>query len=175
MSQIEQANVLVKPIVAILSRDKGLVEEAIPLLESHFGRCDFRSPWHSFSHSSYYEAEMGSGLERCMLAFEKLCPEWEAAKFKEWTYAIEERFAEGGHRIINCDPGYVDQIKVVLMSGKSGRHKIAVAEDIWADLLLWYNKGWVPSPWAFPDFRDGTYFEDFLEIRRMFKKAVPHD
>lgn len=107
-----------------------------------------------------------------MISFEKMFPGWDAPKFKEWTYAIEEYFAVEGRRTINCDPGYVDNLKVVLMSGKGGGHMLSVAPGIWADLLLWYNKGWVAVPWAFPDFRDGTYFNDFLEMRKIFKREA---
>ena len=161
-----------KPIVAILTCDRDLLGEAIDDFEPHFGRCDFRGAWHRFGHSSYYEAEMGSELWRCMLAFENIVSAWEAPRFKEWTVAVEERYSEGGHRRINCDPGYVDNLKVTLVSGKPGGHKVSAAPGIWVDYLLWYNKGWQAFPWAFPDFRDGTYFEDFLEIRKKFKKQV---
>jgi len=163
---------LVKPFVAFLSSDKTLMVEALPFLEKHFGPCDYRGDWKPFSHSSYYEAEMGGNLHRCMISFENLLPGWIGADFKKWTGAIEESFSdEHGHRRINLDPGYVDNLKVVLLSGKSGGHKVSVAEGIWADMLLWYNKGWVAFPWAFPDFRDGTYFDDFVKMRKMFKQA----
>ena len=51
-------------------------------------------------------------------------------------------------------------------------NKIAIAPNVWADFLLWYNKGWVAHPWAFPDFRDGSYFETFNKMRKKFKAQV---
>lgn len=164
---------LAKPIVAVLTSDTNLLDDVIRDLEKHFGKCDYRSEWHEFNHSAYYETEMGNGLMRCMLAFENLVPACDAAHFKGWTSTIEERYGdEQGRRRVNCDPGYVDHLKVTLISGKHGGHKVAVAKDVWVDVLLSYNKGWVAFPWAFPDFRDGTYFDDFSTIRKMFKKAA---
>jgi hypothetical protein len=164
---------LAKPIVAVLTSDTSLLDDVIRVLEKHFGECDFRGAWHEFDHSSYYEAEMGSGLKRCMLAFERLVPASDAAAFKGWTSAIEERFGDGrGNRRVNLDAGYVDNLKVALISGKHGGHKVAIADGIWVDVLLSYNKGWTAFPWAFPDFRDGTYFDDFSAIRKAFKAAV---
>ncbi len=175
MQQNNESLACVKPIAAVLTADRELLDGVIADLEVHLGRCDFRGAWHSFSHSSYYEAEMGRGLWRCMVGFERLVPGWEASRFKEWTLAVEEKYSEGGKRSVNCDPGYVDNLKVTLVSGKPGGHKVSVAQGVWVDYLLWYNKGWQAFPWAFPDFRDGTYFDDFLKMRKLFKRGLRDD
>jgi len=163
---------LVKPIVAILTGDVALLNDIIKALEERFGRCDYRGAWHPFDHTPYYEDEMGPNLMRAICAFEKLVPGYEAHRFKAWTAAVEERYRRDGKRVVNLDPGYVDQLKVVLVSGKVGGHKIAVAPGTWIDYLLWYNKGWIALPWAFPDFRDGTFFSDFAKIREKFKEQI---
>ncbi len=163
---------LVKPIIAVLTSDTTLLDRVLADCEPHFGPCDYRGAWYPFTHTTYYEDEMGPHLMRAMCAFEKLIPGHEAHRFKAWTAAIENRYLREGKRSVNLDPGYVDQLKVTLVSGKVGGHKVAVAPGVWVDYLLWYNKGWNALPWAFPDFRDGTYFSEFTEIRKKFKEQI---
>ena len=163
---------LIKPIVAVLVSDTSLLDETTTTLEKHFGRCDFTGPWRSFTRTAYYEAEMGKGLERCILSFEKLMPAHESVQFKGWTAVVEERFTLQGKRQVNIDPGYVDTLKMVLVSGKCGGHKLCTAPNTFIDYLLWYNKGWQSFPWTFPDFRAGTYDEELVAIRKRFKEQA---
>ena len=160
---------LVKAIVGILASRQELLPEVLSTLAPHFGRADVVGDWYPFSHSAYYEPEMGPHLARCFVAFEDLRPAEDAVNFKRWTMDAEDRFRTEGHRTVNIDPGYLDANKVVLISGKHGGHKIALAPGLFADLLLWYNKGWVALPWAFPDFRDGHLFPLFCRMRTVFK------
>jgi hypothetical protein len=115
---------------------------------------------------------MGAGLKRCILSFEKLVPAHEATQFKGWTAGAEGRFVVDGKRRVNIDPGYVDALKMVLVSGKCGGHKVCTAPDVFIDYLLWYNKGWQSFPWTFPDFRAGTYDDELMKIRKRFKEQV---
>lgn len=163
---------LAKPIVAVLASDVDLLNDAIAQLEKHFGPCDFKGGWHLFTHSNYYEGEMGKDLNRCILSFEKLVPAHEANAFKAWTSKVEEGFSSEGRRKVNIDPGYVDNLKMVLVSGKCGGHKICTAPGVFVDYLLWYNKGWQPFPWSFPDFREGTYDDELASIRKIFKEQA---
>ena len=52
---------------------------------------------------------------------------------------------------------------------------ILISQDVFVDFLLYYNKGWQPLPWAYPDFKDATYSKDFEEIRKIFKKIISPD
>lgn len=161
---------VVTPIVGILTSNLKLLEEVLGYLANNFGAADIIGEWQRFDHTTYYENEMGEGLLRTFVSFEKLMPSHLAANFKAWTSSLENKYRQGEKRTVNIDAGFIDANKVVLMSGKGGGHKIAVAPGVWADMLLWYNKGWVPFPWAFPDFRDGRLFPLFLKMRRRFKE-----
>jgi len=162
---------LVKPIAGILTRRTELLKDVVGLLEERFGPSDIIGEWIPFDHTSYYAEEMGEGLVRAFVSFERLVfPD--GASFKRWAKEVEDRFSDGGRREVNIDPGYLDANKVVLISGKHGGHKIPLAEGVWADMLLWYNKGWVALPWAFPDFRDGKLFPLFARMRRRFKEQL---
>ena len=161
-----------KPIVGILTSRTGLREEILARLAERFGPADVVGEWQPFDHTRYYEEEMGAGLSRCFVAFERLVAPEAAAQFKRWTWEIEERYREANRRTVNLDAGILDANKVVLVSGKHGGHKIALTPGVFADLLLWYNKGWVALPWAFPDFRDGRLFSLFATMRTRYKEQV---
>ena len=163
---------LVKPIAGILTSKTDKLEEVIEGLSKFFGKQDIVGPWQPFTHSDYYEDEMGPGLSRCFVSFADLGPPYEARDYKKYGSEVEDLFKEDGRRSINIDPGYIDANKVVLISGKHGGHKIEIAPEIWADMLLWYNKGWQACPWAFPDFRDGSLFPTFMNMRRVYKETL---
>lgn len=163
---------LAKPIVGILLSRAELMDDVMRALEKKFGPHDVLGEWLDFIHTTYYEDEMGAGLKRAFVSFEKLVEPYNAGKFKEWIKKIEKKFSINGKRQVNLDPGYLDANKVVLITGKHGGHKIALKNGIWADMLLWYNKEWVALPWAFPDFRDGKLFPTFMKMRRRFKEQM---
>ncbi|MFA4875001.1 MAG: DUF4416 family protein [bacterium] len=161
---------LVKPIVGILTSQRHLLGSVLAYMAERFGPADVIGPWREFNHTRYYEDEMGPGLWRCFVSFSRLVSAEEASSFKGLAMDIEGRFSVDGRRAVNIDPGYIDSCKLVLVSGKHGGHKIALAPGAFADLLLWYDKGWKAMPWAFPDFRDGGYFPIFIKMRSEFKK-----
>jgi len=165
-------NSLVKPIAGLLTSRTDLIEGVLEMMEPLFGEPDIRGDWQAFSHTNYYEPEMGPDLSRCFVSFSKLMPGEAAAGFKQFTQEVEYRFAVKGRRIVNIDPGYLDSSKLVLVSGKHGGHKVALAPGAYADVLLWYNKGWEPLPWAFPDFRDRSLFSLFTRMRSSFKTQI---
>lgn len=169
---MEAMKCLVKPIVGIITSRVELIDDVIKKMEPHFGEVDIIGEWKDFAHTDYYEDEMGQDLKRCFVSFEGLVSPDVAIHFKGWASKVEDDYRVGGKRAVNLDAGYIDANKVVLMTGKHGGHKIAVATGVWADFLLWYNKGWTALPWAFPDFRDGSHFSAFEKMRGRFKARI---
>jgi len=161
-----------KPIVGIITSRTDLLDAVLSDLKGYFGVTDILGEWRVFDHTNYYEEEMGAGLKRCFVSFEKLLPPEAAVEFKGWTTDVENRYRVDDRRKVNLDAGYLDSNKVVLVTGKHGGHKIAVAPAVWIDFLLWYNKGWLAHPWAFPDFRDGGFFPTFMKMRTRFKAQI---
>jgi hypothetical protein len=48
-----------------------------------------------------------------------------------------------------------------------------LAQGIWADMTLHYEKGkFTALPWSFPDFRSGLYEQTFLRIREIYKRQL---
>lgn len=158
-----------KPFVAILSSKLEWREKILSSLSKVLGKVDFVGPWRSFEHTNYYTPEMGEGLSRCLVSFEKNISMEEVSKLKALTKKVEDQCRVDNKRQVNLDPGYLDLHKVVLVSGKGGGHMLMLTNEVYVDFLLWYQKGWQPLPWTYPDFRAGTYHEELSEIRKIFK------
>lgn len=145
----------------------------VPELEAVFGAVDHRGTAHPFDRTDYYEDEMGPGLRRMIISFEPLRPPTDLIRAKLDAYGIERRLGNGGMRRVNIDPGCMDYFKVVLASFKEGPQKIYLGSGVYADTVLMFHDGaYGPLPWSFPDFRDGTYSEDFSVIRKLYSEAL---
>ncbi|MCE5270034.1 DUF4416 family protein [bacterium] len=168
----------VKLFAAILYSEESLLERARERLSGLYGPEDFVSEPFPFEHTDFYEAEMGAGLKRIFVAWERLVHPGALAQSKLATDRIErELAAPGGNRQVNVDPGTLDYQKVVLASFKYMGQKIFIGEGVWADLTLYYRKGgWAKFEWTFPDFKLGAYDSALLEIRRLYKRQMlePH-
>jgi hypothetical protein len=159
----------VQLFAAVLMGDETLLPPVRERLAEAFGPVDFESGSFPFDVTGYYEPEMGAGLRRRFLTFERLISPEDLARVKLVTNRIEDGFVRDGRRRVNLDPGYMDIYKIVLASAKFQGPKVYVAEGICADLTLYYDRGWKPFPWGFPDFRDGRYDGVLTEIRRLYK------
>jgi hypothetical protein len=125
-----------------------------------------------FEVTDYYQDEMGWGIQRIFLSFQRLIDPAGLADIKIDTNRIEDELAVDGRRKVNLDPGYMDVCKVVLASAKYNGQKIYLEKGIYADPTLHYQKGhFEPYPWSFPDFKDGRYESVFLRIRELYKVA----
>ncbi|MCG3119719.1 MAG: hypothetical protein ALAOOOJD_02230 [bacterium] len=166
----------VKLIVAALYSDEERLHTAREKLIQQFGPVDFASPPFPFTVTAYYIPEMGSPQIRLFYSFEKLIPPEDLARIKLATNAIENELAIAGRRQVNLDPGYLDPDKFVLASAKYHGHKLYLADGIWADLTLHYEKGHFNAyPWSFADFRGGEYESAFLRMREIYKAQLKHE
>ncbi|MBI2192994.1 MAG: DUF4416 family protein [Planctomycetes bacterium] len=161
----------VKLFIAALWRDPACLHEARRHLSERFGAVDYESPAVPFDLTDYYEAEMGTGLQRSFLSLARPVPPDLLPAVKLFTNGLESRLAgPSGRRSVNLDPGYLDASKVVLASAKYGPQKIYLGQGIWADFTLRYQKGrFHPFEWTFPDFRDSRYDAFLLRIRELYK------
>lgn len=161
----------VQPIVTILFGTEAQVPDVKQILRETWGAVSYRSDPIPFDVTDYYEEEMGSDLKKCICAFDREMDASELVAFKQTTTEIERKFSEGGDRRVNIDPGYIDPAKLVLASWKENGQKIYLSDGVFADLVLFYEKGdWEPLPWTFPDFRSGRYDEDLTRIRTDWKR-----
>jgi hypothetical protein len=148
--------------------------EVLEALAETFGPVRHRGKLFPFDKTDYYTPEMGKGLYRGVVSFEKTVAPQNIGREKEISNALESRLsAEPGKRRVNIDIGYMDLDKVVLPSYKRGPFKLYAGDGLWLDMILHYAKGhFVPTAWAFDDFKRNPYEHDLLLVREKFKKGT---
>ncbi len=159
----------VQLFIGILTSSDRVLPRVKETLAHCFGPIDLESKAFPFDVTDYYEPEMGLGLQRRFVAFERLIPPEGIVDVKLRTQRIEDEHVRSGRRCVNLDPGYMDLYKIVLASAKFQGPKICLGRGIYADPTLYYDKGWRAFPWGFPDFRDGRYDSVLSDIRRLYK------
>ncbi|MCF0215549.1 MAG: DUF4416 family protein [Fibrobacteraceae bacterium] len=164
----------VQLIAFVLQKGPQWNSDVLALLESAWGPLLHKGSLFAFDQTDYYTAEMGSGLYRGVVSFEKnIAPETIVLE-KERSNALELSTASIENpvfRHVNIDIGYMDLDKVVLPSYKRGPFKIYGGRGVWLDMLLTYAKGFFhPTAWAFEDFKRNPYQHDLQLIREKYKK-----
>ena len=126
-----------------------------------------------FTHSAYYEPEMGPGLSRCFLLFEPLVARERLVEMKHATNAIEQTLAMDGKRRVNIDPGYIALEHVVLATTKGFAHRVYLGQGIFGDLTLMFaNSTYRPLEWTYPDYASGDIIAMFQRWRETYKKEL---
>ena len=125
-----------------------------------------------FTHTDYYNAELGTPLYRRLLYAEKLYPQDQLAEAKLQSNAIEDSWRDPqGRRRINLDPGLLSLERLVLATGKGFTHRIYLKDGIWADLTLIYQKGaWRSFSWTFADYADAPLQAWLTRLRKYYKQ-----
>ena len=163
----------VKLFVSVIAADRGRVAEVIGELAGAFGQPDFVSEVLPFEYTDYYTAEMGTGLVRRFVTFERLIGPEELPAVKLCTNALEERFSEGGARRVNIDPGYVARQHFILATGKGYSHRPYIGRGIYADLTLEYRKEtYRPFEWTYPDYRAPETLEMLNGLRKRYRMQL---
>ena len=173
MGNIRQAG-KVRLLVGLISNDAGLLDEAGRILEKKFrNRIDFESEVLDFTHTDYYNNEMGTNLKRKFLSFKKAVPLKDIEKTKLISNIIEKKFSHDGKRSINIDPGYLDLSKLVLFSTKDYTHRIHVGRNIFAEVTLHFkDETFNAWPWTYPDYKTAEYISIFNSLRERFKNGL---
>jgi hypothetical protein len=164
----------VKLFIGMLSQDMSLIEQLTDSLQNMFGPIDLSSPVLPWEHTKYYEKEMGEGLKRKFIFFEKLVHPGTIADIKLRTMELESRrLKDKGGREINLDPGYLDAAKIVLASTKDFSHRIYLDKGIYGEVTLMYSgKDYQTLPYTFPDYRTKEYWDIFKTARELFKSEI---
>ena len=159
----------VKLFVSILWSDENALDRAIDQLSKKWGETDFSGRDYPFDITDYYEPEMGKGLKRRIISFDRLVTPEIIREAKLFCNEIEENLKNNSGRQVNLDIGYLDHNKVVLASAKAAGQKIYLGDGIYADLIARYAQGkYRPFEWTFLDFKDGRYDQELGEIRSRY-------
>ena len=149
------------------------IGEAERLLAAELGPVDLRSPFLPFDFTDYYEDEMGAGLKRRWIAFERLRERAYLASAKHDATILERGLSEGGRRRVNLDPGYVDDAQVVLSTAKNFSHRIYIGKGYYAEVtLIRMRTGLKAMEWTYPDYKSGQGLEFFEEARTVYHRQL---
>ena len=166
----------VKLFAGVISSDPTLIPFVDERLCSLFGPVELRSEPFPFDSTAYYNEEMGQPLSRCFFGYAELISAERIAQIKSQTNQLEADCAARQTRVsrpVNIDPGYLEESKIVLASTKNFSHRILIADGIYAEVtLLFERKGWQPLPWTFPDFRTGRYNAFFTSLRNLYRSQL---
>jgi hypothetical protein len=146
-------------------------------LAEAFGPIDLAGPDWPFEFTDYYTPEMGAGLIRRIVGFERLIDPAFLVRAKLITNGLEAELTrvlrgEAPGRVVNLDAGYLTFGQVLLATTKSYSHRIYLDNGIWAEVTLRYVKGrYEKWEWTYPDYADGRYNEFWLAMREKLKDS----
>ena len=162
-----------KLISSLFSSQANMIEQVILELEGLFGPTDRISPALLFDRTKYYEKEMGWPLHRRFISFKTLIRPEEIVEIKQKTNALEKKYAQGGKRKINIDPGYIVLERLILATGKNYTHRIYLSKGIYADLTLIFQRGsFSPLAWTYKDYSDPEIIGFFNGVRETYKRQI---
>ena len=156
----------VKLVVSILAADHEQMNLVLRQLASLYGPPDVVGPLLSFHYTDYYTPEMGQGLVRRFVSFERLIRPEQLPEIKITTNGLEEEQTEENCRRVNLDPGYISSAHLVLATGKGYTHRPYLRKGIYVDLtLVFRDKTFHTLPWTYPDYADPVQIAFFNRIR----------
>jgi hypothetical protein len=184
----------VKLICGIITGDPPLYDRARGLLQDIHGPVDFESTFLEFDFTDYYEREMGAGLTRRFLSFERLIEPERLPAIKLATNGLEDMFrgaeperpgagseagsgtvpAGRGRRPVNLDPGYLTASALIMATTKDFSHRVPLASGIYAHLEFLFTKtgGVRTLDWTYPDMRRAPVHAFFLEVRKEYLQQL---
>ena len=161
---------LVMPILISRTQMRYFLLQA---LQARYGPIDYTSVDLPFSYTHYYDEEMGTPITRFFISFRRLVDPGILSQIKTQTNVLESRFIEAGKRKVNIDPGLLNLSRFVLASSKDGSHRIPLANGVFAEVTLMYEKGhFRPLEWTYPDYRSDGYLGIMMDIRNLYKAAA---
>jgi hypothetical protein len=166
----------VKLICGVIYKEEALYAKVRDVLAGEWGRVDLESPAFPFDLTDYYEAEMGPGLVRRFMSFERLVPPESLPDLKRRTIEHEEalrREAGAAGRPANIDPGYLTASALIMATAKEFSHRVPLGRGIYAHLELLFTKtGTRALDWTYPDIRREACAGFLREVRAAYLRDV---
>lgn len=164
----------VLPIAGLIFIQGFNVDEALTELKHEVGDVALKSDIIPFTHTNYYNKEMGDRLLRRWYVFNKLIIPDTLIQLKHRTNGIERKYLnESGGRKINIDPGLLSPSNLILASTKNYSHRIYLGNCIYGEVTLIYrNNCFNPLEWTYADYRQKTALVFFYEARKILKNKL---
>lgn len=150
------------------------VDDVLYTLKNDFGDVSLKSEVIPFTHTTYYNKEMGNDLLRQWYVFDNLVAPDILADLKLRTNVIEKTFlGNNKRRKVNIDPGFITMSNLILASTKDFSHRIYIGKGIYAEVTFIYkNKTFVPLEWTYPDYQEPKALEFFEKARAFLKERL---
>jgi hypothetical protein len=151
-----------------------MTADVLQELRGDIGNVVLKSNPMLFTHTRYYDQEMGGGLMRQWYGFDKLVSPDVLIGLKHNTNIIEKKYlnAKGG-RSINIDPGLLSLSNLVLASTKNYAHRIYLGQGIYGEVTLIYKENrFNPLEWTYPDYTEKSALEFFQRARVILKDKL---
>jgi hypothetical protein len=163
---------LVKLICGIIASEEKFFIGSKENLGQFYGTIDLESVQFPFDFTDYYEKQMGKGLKRKFISFERLISPEELSGIKIQTNRLEAEIREEFHanyRVVNLDPGYLKSSALIMATAKDFAHRIPLQNGIYAHLEFLFGKDEVKTlDWTYPDYRTEGYQDFFLKVHRLY-------
>jgi hypothetical protein len=154
-------------IAGVLAAGDAALGLATSLMEARYGPVCTASDPVPFTWSGYYGPEMGPGLTRRFLAFERPFYPGSLRETKLATCAFERAHGRDGRRVFNLDPGYLTLSTLVIASTKEASYRVYLGKGIYAQPMLVYRDGrFEPFEWTYPDYSHSAHLAFFQAVRR---------
>ena len=162
-------------VAGILHADQEAAEAALSRLVERYGPLAMTSDTFAFTMTGYYEQEMGPGLGKYFVCFDRPVMPGALASIKLETNAIERMFADtdgmNERRRVNIDPGYVTPAKLVLASTKDFSHRVYIGKGIYGEVTLRSTGGRLaPVDTTYPDYQTPLALDFFNHVRRFARE-----
>jgi hypothetical protein len=164
-------------VVAAFSRHDEALAWARQRLEQAFGPVALAGEPFLFHHTTYYEATMGPGLRKQMLAFKRLVEADCLPELKIRTNALEAELAGRRtfteQRPLNLDPGALTLGKLLLATTKDQAHRVYLGRGIFAEVTLRFQGGsYEPWPWTYADYREPAVRSFLGQAREFYRQQL---
>ncbi|MFW5890685.1 MAG: DUF4416 family protein, partial [bacterium] len=91
------------------------IKEFYEYLENEYNTISRYSPIIDFtSFTNYYNEEMGNQLKKQIVSISGVYDIENLHKIKLKTNSIEDRYSINNNRVLNIDPGYITEAKIIL-------------------------------------------------------------
>lgn len=160
---------------AVFSGSDAALDQAIERIAGEYGPILAKSKRFLFDDTRYYEHSMGPALHKQLVAVDRVIAQDDLAAIKHRSNTIEAELQRESSasipRLVNIDPGMIDDGKVMLASTKNNAHRIYVGDGIFVEVTLYLREGaWQSWPWTYPDYRRPEVHAFFYEVRAYFRK-----
>ncbi len=163
----------VKPFASVIYREAGDLGAALSEMAVVIGPIEARTEPAPFTHTRYYEKEMGEGLMRLFVLFAPFVDRETLPDIKAATNDIEKGLAREGRRAVNIDSGYIALEHVILATTKGFSHRVYLRDGIHADLTLMFRDGsYRPLQWTYPDYAQDQTITLFNRWRDICKHSL---